>query len=107
MSDALRMSRLAYMFEPEPDSDANTMANSIINRVPVLAGVAGTRERRQVAQNFFQLSRELMGNVLAANFASLPERHCRAYHSCDYGAGWATYSGSIRICHEVACGPLS
>ena len=70
--DSLRVFALAYKCEPEPDTDAIIMANSIINSAPLLAGINEGPERRKTAQQFYQLSRELIGDELADKFRFPP-----------------------------------
>lgn len=67
-ADSLRVFALASKCEPEPDTDAIIMANSIINSAPLLAGITDGPKRRKAARDYYQLSRELIGDELADKF---------------------------------------
>jgi len=62
---ARRIFEIAHMCEPEPDSDAASMANALIGAIPLTAGIEGEREQRKVMKLAYRLSRSLIGNDLA------------------------------------------
>lgn len=62
---ARRIFEIAHLCEPEPDSDAASMANALIGAIPLTAGIKGEREQRKVMKLAYRLSRSLIGNDLA------------------------------------------
>ena len=62
---ARRIFEIAHLCEPEPDSDAASMANALIGAIPLTAGIEGEREQRKVMKLAYRLSRSLIGNELA------------------------------------------
>ena len=66
---ARRIFEVAHLCEPEPDSDAASMANALIGAIPLTAGIEGEREQRKVMKLAYRLSRSLIGNELADQLA--------------------------------------
>ena len=66
---ARRIFEIAHLCEPEPDSDAASMANALIGAIPLTAGIEGEREQRKVMKLAYRLSRSLIGNELADQLA--------------------------------------
>ena len=62
---ARRIFEIAHVCEPEPDSDAASMANALIGAIPLTAGIEEEREQRKVMKLAYRLSRSLIGNELA------------------------------------------
>ena len=67
-AECLRVFRIAALCEPPPEEDAIIMANSIINSAPIVLGITDPRERRDNAEFVYQVTRELIGDELAAKF---------------------------------------
>jgi len=63
-----RIYRVGYMCEPPPDADSITMANALIQSIPVVAGIADPVEKKKVITLAYRLSRALLGNTLADQF---------------------------------------
>ena len=66
---ARRLFEIAHLCEPEPDSDAASMANALIGAIPLTAGIEGERKQRKVMRLAYRLSRSLIGNHLADQLA--------------------------------------
>jgi len=66
---ARRIFEIAHLCEPEPDSDAASMANALIGAIPLTAGIEGERKQRKVMKLAYRLSRSLIGNQLADQLA--------------------------------------
>lgn len=60
--------RIGYMCEPPPDADSVTMANALIQSIPVVAGITDPVEQKKVITLAYRLSRALLGNTLADQF---------------------------------------
>ena len=56
---------IALMCEPEPDHDSATMANALVEAIPLTAGIEDPDEQRDVKALAYRLSRSLIGNKLA------------------------------------------
>ena len=67
-AEADRIYRVGYMCEPPPDADSITMANALIQSIPVVAGIADPVEKKKVITLAYRLSRALLGNTLADQF---------------------------------------
>ena len=65
---ALRAFAVGRMCEPPADEDAIIMANAIVNCAPVVIGVTALKERRELAEFVYKVSRELIGDDLADTF---------------------------------------
>lgn len=57
--------KIALMCEPEPDHDSATMANALVEAIPLTAGIEDPDEQRDVKALAYRLSRSLIGNRLA------------------------------------------
>lgn len=57
--------KIALMCEPEPDHDSATMANALVEAIPLTAGIEDPDEQRDVKALAYRLSRSLIGNSLA------------------------------------------
>ncbi len=67
-AEADKIYRIGYLCEPPPDADSITMANALIQSIPVVAGVADPVEKQKVITLAYRLSRALLGNTLADQF---------------------------------------
>ncbi len=67
-AEADKVYRVGYMCEPPPDADSITMANALIQSIPVVAGIADPVEKEKVITLAYRLSRALLGNTLADQF---------------------------------------
>ncbi|MYA28107.1 MAG: DUF2236 domain-containing protein [Nitrospira sp. SB0672_bin_25] len=67
-TEADKIYRVGYMCEPPPDADSITMANALIQSIPVVAGIADPVEKQNVITLAYRLSRALLGNTLADQF---------------------------------------
>jgi hypothetical protein len=56
---------VAHMCEPVADSDSATMANALVEAIPLTAGIEDPDEQRTVKELAYRLSRSLIGNRLA------------------------------------------
>ena len=56
---------VAHMCEPTPDSDSATMANALVEAIPLTAGIEDPKEQIAVKDLAYRLSRSLIGNRLA------------------------------------------
>jgi len=65
MKEASRIFQIGYCCEPDPDEDSISMANSLINSAPLVAGITNPRERRDLSEYVYSVSRALIGNELA------------------------------------------
>ena len=63
--EALRIFRIGYLCEPDPDEDSIAMANSLVNSAPLVAGITDSKARRDLATYVYSVSRVLIGNELA------------------------------------------
>lgn len=67
-AEADKIYRVGYMCEPPPDADSITMANALIQSIPVVAGIKDPVEKQKVITLAYRLSRALLGNTLADQF---------------------------------------
>lgn len=65
MDEALRLFKIGYLCEPEVDEDSISMANSLINSAPLVAGITDPKSRRDLSTYVYSVSRALIGNELA------------------------------------------
>lgn len=65
---AERMYRIGKLCEPEPDTDAATVANMLIDSIPMVADITDPREQKKVTALARRLSRALIGNELADHY---------------------------------------
>ena len=65
---AERMYRIGKICEPEPDSDAATVANMLIDSIPKVADIQDLAEQQRVTALARRLSRALIGNELADHY---------------------------------------
>ena len=65
MDEALRIFKIGYLCEPEVDEDSISMANSLINSAPLVAGITDPKSRRDLSTYVYSVSRALIGNELA------------------------------------------
>ena len=56
---------VAHMCEPTPDHDSATMANALVEAIPLTAGIENPDEQIAVKDLAYRLSRSLIGNKLA------------------------------------------
>ena len=59
--EALRLWEIALMCEPDPPLESIVMAHSLVNSAPLIAGMTGPEERRNLAKYVYKLSRGLIG----------------------------------------------
>ncbi len=67
-AEADKIYRIGYMCEPPPDVDSITMANALIQSIPVVAGITDPGEKQKLIGLAYRLSRALLGNQLADQF---------------------------------------
>lgn len=65
MDEALKIFKIGYCCEPDPDEDSISMANSLVNSAPLVAGITDPKARRDLATYVYSVSRALIGNELA------------------------------------------
>ena len=65
MEEALKIFQVGYRCEPDPDEDSISMANSLVNSAPLVAGITNPKDRRDLATYVYSVSRALIGNELA------------------------------------------
>ena len=63
--DARRLFEIGHLCEPPPDVDSASMANALIEAIPVTAGVSDASEQRALRTLAYSLSRPLIGNRVA------------------------------------------
>lgn len=64
-SEALELCRVAIACEPQPPIEGIVMANALVNSAPVVIGIRKPRERQQLANYVYRVSRALIGDELA------------------------------------------
>ena len=64
-AEALRIYEIGRMCEPTPGMEAVSMAHSLVNSGPLVAGVDDPLEREKLTRYVFVLSRAMIGNHLA------------------------------------------
>lgn len=57
--------RIGSLCEPPADEDSIIMANSIINSAPLFIGCSEPKMRKKMALQYYQISRELIGDAIA------------------------------------------
>lgn len=65
MDEALKIFKIGYLCEPEVDEDSISMANSLVNSAPLVAGITDPKSRRDLSTYVYSVSRALIGNELA------------------------------------------
>ena len=63
--EALRLWEIALMCEPDPPLESIVMAHSLVNSAPLVAGLTGPDERRNLARYVYKLSRGLIGREVS------------------------------------------
>ena len=63
--EALELYRVGLMCEPNPTMESVSMAHSLVNSAPLVAGVTEPGPRRDLAQYVFRISRALIGKEVA------------------------------------------
>ena len=63
--EALDLYRVGLMCEPNPTMESVSMAHSLVNSVPLVAGVTEPAARRDLAEYVFRISRALIGKEVA------------------------------------------
>ncbi len=63
--EALKVFKIGYLCEPDPDEDSIAMANSLVNAAPLVAGITDSKARRDLATYVYSVSRALIGHELA------------------------------------------
>ncbi len=59
--EALRLWKIALMCEPDAPLESVVMAHSLVNSAPLIAGITGPDERRNLAKYVYKISRGLIG----------------------------------------------
>ncbi len=62
---ALELYRVGLMCEPDPKAESVSMAHSLVNSAPLVAGVTEPGPRRDLARYVFRISRALIGKEVA------------------------------------------
>lgn len=63
--EALRIFKIGYICEPDPDEYSVVMANSLVNSAPLVAGMTDSKARRDLSRYVYSVSRALIGHELA------------------------------------------
>ena len=63
--EALRLWKIALMCEPDAPLESVVMAHSLVNSAPLIAGITGPDERRDLARYVYKISRGLIGREFA------------------------------------------
>ena len=63
--EALKIFRIGYLCEPDPDEDSIAMANSLVNAAPLVAGITDSKARHDLSTYVYNVSRALIGQELA------------------------------------------
>ena len=63
--EAQQLFKIGFMCEPPPSLDSVVMANSLINAIPVVAGIESQHEQTAAKNLAYGISRALIGNKLA------------------------------------------
>ena len=64
-ADAKEIFKVAHTCEPVPDQDSATMANALVEAIPLTAGISDPEEQQAVIKLAYTLSRALIGNEMA------------------------------------------
>ena len=67
-AEAEKIYKVGYLCEPPADADSITVANTLIQAIPSVAGIADPVEREELLALAYRLSRALIGNRLADGF---------------------------------------
>ena len=67
-AEAEKMYKVGYLCEPPADADSITVANTLIQAIPSVAGIADPVEREELLAVAYRLSRALIGHRLADGF---------------------------------------
>ena len=63
--EALRLWKIALMCEPDAPLESVVMAHSLVNSAPLIAGITGQDERRDLARYVYKISLGLIGREFA------------------------------------------
>ena len=63
--DALELFNIGGLCEPPPDMESISLAHSLVNSAPLIAGIDDPRGRKKLASYVFRVSRALIGAPLA------------------------------------------
>ncbi len=63
--DALELFNIGGLCEPPPDMESISLAHSLVNSAPLIAGIDDPRGRKKLASYVFRVSRALIGPSLA------------------------------------------
>lgn len=74
--EALTLYDIAMLCEPPIDFESIIMANSLVNSVPLVAGITDSRERHELVRQVYAISRALIGDDLADRL-NFPGRRIR------------------------------
>ena len=64
-AEALDLCRVGFTCEPRPEIESLVMGNALVNSAPVVIGVHRPRERQNLADYVYRVSRALIGDELA------------------------------------------
>ena len=67
-AEAEKIYKVGYLCEPPADADSITVANTLIQAIPSVAGIADPVEREELLALAYRLSRALIGHRLADGF---------------------------------------
>ena len=67
-AEAEKIYKVGYLCEPPADADSITVANTLIQAIPSVAGIADPVESEELLALAYRLSRALLGNRLADGF---------------------------------------
>ena len=65
MEEALKIFEVGYCCEPDPEEESISMANSLVNSAPLVAGITSPKDRRDLSTYVYSVSRALIGSELA------------------------------------------
>ena len=63
--EAQELFKIGFMCEPPPDEDAATVANAMIQSIPLVAGLTDPGEQDSIRDLAYRISRALVGNQVA------------------------------------------
>ena len=64
-AEALDLCRVGFACEPRPEIESVVMGNALVNSAPVVIGIRKPRERQDLADYVYRVSRALIGDELA------------------------------------------
>ena len=67
-AEAEKIYKVGYLCEPPADADSITVANTLIQAIPSVAGITDPVEREELLALAYRLSRALIGHRLADGF---------------------------------------